>query len=209
MNPKTTAIVLIGYQNDYFADDGVLHSVVEESTQGVLNNTLSLLNALVPTEVLMVTTPIIFTPDYSELTEPVGILEVIKNAGAFKSGTMGAQTIPEIQKFGDRILEVPGKRGLNAFADTNLDNILRDRGIEDVVIAGAVTSICIDTTGRAAFERSYKVTQLSDCLSSRTSVEQNFYCNSVFPLYASVMDSQTLINELSVDDDYDDAKQYA
>ncbi len=208
MNPKTTAIVLIGYQNDYFADDGVLHSVVEESTQAVLNNTLTLLNALVPTDVLMVTTPIIFTPDYSELTEPVGILEVIKNAGAFKTGTMGAQTIPEIQKFGDRILEVPGKRGLNAFADTNLDNVLRERGVVDVVIAGAVTSICIDTTGRAAFERGYKVTQLSDCLSSRTSVEQNFYCNSVFPLYSSVMNSQALINELS-DDEYDDAKQYA
>ena len=208
MNPKTTAIVLIGYQNDYFADDGVLHSVVEESTQAVLNNTLTLLNALVPTDVLMVTTPIIFTPDYSELTEPVGILEVIKNAGAFKTGTMGAQTIPEIQKVGDRILEVPGKRGLNAFADTNLDNVLRERGVVDVVIAGAVTSICIDTTGRAAFERGYKVTQLSDCLSSRTSVEQNFYCNSVFPLYSSVMNSQALINELS-DDEYDDAKQYA
>ena len=208
MDPSTTALVLIGYQNDYFANDGVLHSVVEDSTEDVLSNTLTLLKALEPTDVLIITTPIIFTPDYSELTEPVGILKLIKEVGAFKADTMGAQTIPEIHKFGERIVEVPGKRGLNAFADTNLDSILKNRGIIDVVFAGAVTSICIDSTGRAAFERNYRVTQLSDCTSSRTSVEQTFYCNNVFPLYASVTDSKGLLRQLGVGDQ-DNAKQCA
>jgi nicotinamidase-related amidase len=208
MDPSTTALVLIGYQNDYFANDGVLHSVVEDSTEDVLSNTLTLLKALEPTDVLIITTPIIFTPDYSELTEPIGILKIIKEAGAFKADTMGAQTIPEIHKFGERILEVPGKRGLNAFTDTNLDSILKNRGIIDVVFAGAVTSICIDSTGRAAFERNYRVTQLSDCTSSRTNVEQTFYCNNVFPLYASVTDSKGLLRQLGVGD-HDNAKQCA
>jgi nicotinamidase-related amidase len=208
MDPSTTALVLIGYQNDYFANDGVLHSVVEDSTDDVLSNTLTLLKDLEPTDVLIITTPIIFTPDYSELTEPIGILKIIKEAGAFKADTMGAQTIPEIHKFGERILEVPGKRGLNAFTDTNLDSILKNRGIIDVVFAGAVTSICIDSTGRAAFERNYRVTQLSDCTSSRTNVEQTFYCNNVFPLYASVTDSKGLLRQLGVGD-HDNAKQCA
>ncbi|MBK1724296.1 cysteine hydrolase [Thiocystis violacea] len=205
MNPKTTALVLIGYQNDYFANDGVLHSVVEESVDQVLENTLALLRVLEKTDVLIVTTPIIFTPDYSELTQPVGILKVIKEAGAFKAGTMGAQTIPEIHRFGSRIVEVPGKRGLNAFADTNLHKVLQERHIEDLILAGAVTSICIDSTGRAAFERNYRVTQLSDCTSGRTSVEQSFYCNNVFPLYATVADSRDLLSQLGVGDS-DDAQ---
>lgn len=33
MDPKHTAVVLIGYQNDYFAADGILHSVIEESSR--------------------------------------------------------------------------------------------------------------------------------------------------------------------------------
>jgi nicotinamidase-related amidase len=198
MNPKNTALVLIGYQNDYFAHDGVLHSVVEESVEGVLNNTLALLNAIKHTDVLIVTTPILFTPDYSELTDPVGILKVIKDSGAFKAGTMGAQTIPEIHRFGSRIMEVPGKRGLNAFADTNLHEVLQEREIQDVVLAGAVTSICIDSTGRAAFERGYRVTQLSDCTSGRTGIEQSFYCTHVFPLYAAVTDAQGLLAQLGL-----------
>lgn len=198
METSKTALILIGYQNDYFAEDGVLHDVVEYSIKNVLDNTMKLLKALEPTDVLMIITPIIFTPDYSELTRPFGILETIKEAGAFKANTKGVQNIPEIEQFGDRIIEVPGKRGLNAFASTKLEDILQQHGIEDVVLAGAVTSICIDSTGRSAFERNYKVTQLCDCTSGRTKSEQTFYCNNVFPLYANVISSDMLLEELGV-----------
>lgn len=199
MDPKSTALVLIGYQNDYFAEDGVLHAVIEESTKNVLANTLAMIEALKDSDVLIVTTPIIFTPDYSELVEPVGILKIIKEAGAFRSRTTGVKTIPEILEFGDRIVEVPGKRGFDAFADTGLDNILKAHKITDIALAGAVTSICIDSTGRAAFEKGYKVTQLSDCTSGRTTVEQAFYCSTVFPLYGSVLDSKEFIHGLGLD----------
>ncbi len=200
MNPETTALVLIGYQNDYFADDGVLHSVIEESARAnnVLSNTLSLIDDIKETDALIITTPIIFTADYSELVDPVGILEVVKQAGAFKTGTVGAETIPQIRQYGDRILEVPGKRGLNAFSNTELENVLREQGITDVVLAGAVTSICIDSTGRSAFEQGFKVTVLSDCTSGRTLVEQDFYCNSIFPLYARTVTHSALLDELTV-----------
>ncbi len=196
MDPKKTALVLIGYQNDYFAQDGILHGVIEGSTQSVLDNTMALIRQLEDTDVMIITTPINFTPDYSELIEPVGILEVIKQAGAFKAGTTGAKPIPEFVGLGKRIIEIPGKRGLNAFASTDLDQILKKRGITTLALAGAITSICIDSTGRAAFEKGYKVVQLSDCLSSRTSLEESFYCSTVFPLYATVMDSKTFAKQL-------------
>ncbi len=198
MDPRKTALVLIGYQNDYFAEDGILHGVIESSTESVLKNTLSVIRALEKTDALIITTPINFTPDYSELIDPVGILQVIKEAGAFKAKTSGAGTIPEILEFGDRIIEIPGKRGLNAFASTNLDKVLKKHGITTIALAGAITSICIDSTGRAAFEKGYKVIQLSDCISSRTSLEESFYCSTVFPLYASVMDSKTFLKGFSL-----------
>lgn len=198
MDPRTTALVLIGYQNDYFAEDGILHGVIESSTQSVLQNTISAIRALEKTDALIITTPINFTPDYSELIDPVGILQVIKEAGAFKAKTSGAGTIPEILDFGDRIIEIPGKRGLNAFASTNLDKVLKKHGITNLALAGAITSICIDSTGRAAFEKGYKVIQLTDCISSRTSLEESFYCSTVFPLYASVMDSKAFLKGLGV-----------
>lgn len=200
MDPKHTALVLIGYQNDYFAADGVLYRVIEESSRvtGNVANAVDLVERVYATPLLVVVTPIVFTPDYSELVEPVGILKTIKELGAFKAGTKGAETIPELLRFGERIMEVPGKRGLNAFSNTDLDNLFRQRGITNVVLAGVATSICVDSTGRSAYERGYKVTILSDCTSGRTNFEQDFYCENVFPLYAEVIDHVQLLRRLGI-----------
>jgi|SRR2546425_7709896 len=200
MDPKQTAVVLIGYQNDYFAADGVLYQVIEESSRvtGVVANTVDLVERLRATPTSVVSTPLRFTPDYSELVEPVGIIKTVKEMGAFKAGTRGAETIPELLRFGERIIEVPGKRGLNAFSNTDLDNLFQQRGITNVVLAGVVTSICVDSTGRSAYERGYKVSILSDCTSGRTTFEQDFYCENVFPLYAEVIDHVQLLKRLGI-----------
>ena len=199
MEAKNTALILIGYQNDYFAEDGILREVVDESSKvtGVLENTVALLKEW--GDKLVISTPIIFTPDYSELKEPVGILKTIMEVGAFKQGSKGSETIPEIKQFGDFIFEVPGKQGLNAFINTDLEKILREHKIEEVLLAGTVCSICIDSTGRSAFEKGFKVTMLSDCISGRTVFEQEFYCDKVFPLYAAVADSKSIARDLELE----------
>ncbi|SRR5579883_245355 len=200
MKPEQTALILIGYQNDYFAVNGILHNVVEESAKvtNVLVNTVHLIEQLLATPVLLISTPILFTPNYEELVEPVGILKIIKEVGAFQAGTKGAETIPELLPFKERIIEVSGKRGLNAFSCTELDTVLKRRQITHVVLAGTVTSICIDSTGRAAHERGYHVTILADCTSARTNFEQDFYCEHIFPLYANVISHSQLLNQLKI-----------
>ena len=199
MNPNQTALILIGYQNDYFAIDGILRQAVEKSLKitDTLMNTIALVKHLVKTEVLIISTPILFTPNYDELVEPVGILKTIKEVGAFKRGSKGSETIPELGPFKNDIIEVPGKKGLNAFSNTKLDAILQNRNIVHIVLAGVVTSICIDSTGRAAFERGYKVIVLSDCTSGRTPFEQEYWCKEIFPLYAEVMDHNQLLNNIN------------
>jgi nicotinamidase-related amidase len=198
MNIQTTAIVLIGFQKDYFSENGVLHDVIENSAAKVLANTVKLLERLQTSEVTFISTPIYFTPDYSELVNPVGILKVIQDAGAFRKDRMGSETIAELTQYGDRILTVEGKRGLNAFHLTHLEKELRNRGITDVVLAGVVTSICIDSTARSAFERGFNVHVLSDCTAGRAQYEHDFYCHEVFPLYSHVLNSQELLNNFAL-----------
>lgn len=195
MEIETSAFVFIGYQNDYFAEDGVLRGVIEEPgrARDVLASTIYLIENIKNTPAMLVATPIVFTPDYSELVEPVGILKSIKDAGAFRTGTKGGEAIPEFVQYKDRISEVPGKIGLNAFSNTRLHEILQERKIKDIFLAGAVTSICIDSTGRSAFEKGYVVHVLSDCTAGRTNIEESFYCTTIFPLYADVVDSKSLL----------------
>ncbi|MDX8399920.1 MAG: cysteine hydrolase family protein [Gallionellaceae bacterium] len=196
MEASKTALILIGYQNDYFSDDGILHKVIESSAKNVLSNTLKLLENLSPTPVTIISTPIFFTPEYSELVDPIGILKVIRDVGAFKKNSHGAATIDELAKFGDRIITVEGKRGLNAFHDTELESVLRGQGIKNVVLAGVVTSICIDSTARSAFESGFSVSVLSDCTAGRTEYEQQFYCKEILPLYTKVTDGDSLTKDL-------------
>ena len=198
MNPSTTALILIGYQNDYFSPDGKLYGALScrEYVEEVKARTVRLVDTLKGGPVRMVATPIIFTPDYSELKDPVGILAVIRDAGAFRSDSPGGETIPELRNFGDAIEYVPGKRGLNAFAETELDEWLQKHGIVDVVLAGVVSSLCIDSTARSAHERGYRVTILSDTTSGRTEFEQKFYTENVFPMYADVKTSDEFTSGL-------------
>ncbi len=198
MNPATTAVILVGYQNDYFARDGILRGVIEDpkTVDSVLANTLSFIRAASHTPLTIISTPISLTPDYRALASPSGILNTIKESGAFKAGSPGAETVPELQAFGDRILYVPGKEGFNAFSNTTLEDVLNQRGIRDVLVAGQITSLCIDSTGRAAYERGYAVTILADCTSARTTAEHDFYCSTVFPLYGQATTSTQVLSDL-------------
>jgi len=199
MNPATTALILVGYQNDYFAKDGILRGVVEEPNRvdTVLANSLAFIAAVARTPMTIISTPIVLEPDYRALANAVGILDKIKESGAFKAGTAGADTIPELLAYGDRITYVTGKVGFNAFSNTTLDAGLKQRGIKDVLVAGMITSLCIDSTGRAAYERGYAVTVLSDCTSARTPAEQEFFCSTIFPLYGKVARSTDVLASLT------------
>ena len=199
MNNKNTALILIGYQNDYFAKDGILTSVIEESanTNKCLENTLNVLDFSSKSNLLTISTPIIFTEGYEELVQPAGILKTIKEVEAFKSGEKGSKVIPEILKYGDSVLEIPGKRGLNAFSNTALDEILKKNCIKNLIMLGVVSSVCIDSTARSAFERGYNVTILSDCTAGRTTFEQDYYCENIFPIYANVINHKTFLSKIN------------
>lgn len=187
-----SALILIGYQNDYYSPSGILHGFLEDSGQVLasLKQTVSLLRLLAPMDVPFIETPITFTADYEELRQPVGILAAIREYRAFQSGAPGARQVTEFEAFGDRIRTVPGKRGLNAFVGTDLEATLRSEGATDLYFCGSVASICIDSSGRYAAERGFDVTVVSDCVTGRTRVEHDFYVTSIFPLYARVLNAQ-------------------
>ena len=94
--------------------------------------------------------------------------------------------MPRLREFGDRVLELPGKRGLDAFSNTRLEATLKERGLRRLALAGVVTSLCIDSTARSAVERGFEVTVLSDCTAGRTAFEREYYCAEILPMYAQV-----------------------
>src|SRR5690349_22854787 len=141
LDPTRTAIVLIEYQNEFASEGGVLHKAVAPVMEktGMLANTVALVDAARAAGVTIMHAPITFAPGYGELSRhPYGILKGVVDGNAFVKGTWGAAIIDDLTPDeGDIVIE--GKRGLDTFASTNLDFILRSKGIETVAIGGFLT----------------------------------------------------------------------
>jgi nicotinamidase-related amidase len=56
------------------------------------------------------------------------------------------------------------KFGYGAFHNTNLDDLLKVRHVESVLITGTVTQICVEETARESFKRGYRTTLISDAV---------------------------------------------
>jgi nicotinamidase-related amidase len=79
-------------------------------------------------------------------------------------GSEGQELVPELEvEDGDLVVK---KYRSSAFAGTNLDLLLRSNGVETVVITGATTEGCVESTARDAMFSDYYVVLVEDCVAS-------------------------------------------
>lgn len=88
------------------------------------------------------------------------------------------------------------KRRLGAFAGTELEALLRSRGVTKLVLAGISTSGVVLSTLRWASDLDYDVTVLSDCCGDRDEEVHSMLMAKVFPRQATVINSASWIDSL-------------
>jgi ureidoacrylate peracid hydrolase len=199
IDPKTTALLLIEYQNDFTSEGGALHSAVKrvmESTN-MLANTVSAASKARAAGVTVMFVPISFAPGYREITPtPYGILKGVVEANAFVRGTWGAEIVDTLSPGPEDII-IEGKRGLDTFASTNLDFILRSRGIKTMVVAGFLTNCCVESTARTGYEKGFSVIALSDCAATVSEEEQHFTFEKNLPMFARILTHTDFLSDLA------------
>jgi ureidoacrylate peracid hydrolase len=90
---------------------------------------------------------------------------------------------------------VVDKVRFDAFQWTSLEPLLRGLGVDELVICGVITNICVETTVRSAFMRDYPVTLLADCCAAKT--------RRLHELSVEVLSSYALADIASVTDGFD------
>ena len=198
VDPSKTAVVLIEYQNEFTSDGGALHGAVEEVMErtDMMANSTRVAEAAREAGATVLHAPITFAEGYNEITShPYGILKGVVDGNAFVKDTWGAAIVDEMApQDGDIVVE--GKRGLDTFASTNLDFILRSKGIQTLVLGGFLTNCCVESTMRSGYENGYEVITLTDCMAATSAEEHDNAIKNDFPMFSKPMSSEEFIGEL-------------
>jgi nicotinamidase-related amidase len=102
-----------------------------------------------------------FRPGYPELNQRNTTFVALAKTGALQTLTPGDDIAPEVApQPGDPIVQ---KHRVGAFMGTDLDMILRAKGVETLIVAGIATSGVVLSTVRHAADADYQIVVVEDC----------------------------------------------
>ena len=189
IEPKETALVLIELQNEFMSPGGVLYPAIEKviKTHKVLENASAALKKTREKGVHIIHVPIHFSHNYREIRKDIyGILKGVVDGKAFKIGTWNTQFAQPVSPLPNEVI-IEGKRGLCGFTTTNLEFVLRQLGVNTVVLAGNLANVCVESTMRTAYEKGFNVITLTDCVGATSEEVLEATVKINYPLYSYPM----------------------
>jgi nicotinamidase-related amidase len=174
VDPERTAVVIIDMQRDFLEPGGFGETLGNDVSllQAAVAPCKALLEATRSRGMLIVHTREGHRPDLSDAPKA----KVERGAPSLRIGSPGPMgrilirgepghdIVPELYpRPGEPVVDKPGK---GAFYATDLQSILKNRGIENLIVCGVTTEVCVHTTVREANDRGYRCIVPSDCCAS-------------------------------------------
>src|SRR5579863_7502714 len=172
--PSTVALVIIDMQRDFVDPGGFGEALGNDVSllRKAVPPTIRVLNAARRAGLLVIHTREGHRPDLADLPPAkkargrlaAGIGDPGPMGRILVQGEYGHDIIDELRPAsGEPVVDKPGK---GAFYATDLDTILRTRGIQQLIVCGVTTEVCVNTTVREANDRGYDCLVLADCVAS-------------------------------------------
>ena len=186
--PAKTAIIVVDVQNDFCRPEGALGKAGQptESALAMIPNLQRLLAAA-----RAVNAPVIFIQTIHENATDseawVGRLGG-KVAAICRKNTWGAE-FTEVAPLPSEPVVI--KHRYSAFINTRLDSVLRTYKIENLIMTGVSTNVCVESTARQGYMLDYNIVFVSDCTAAYSQEEHDmalYNMKSHFGLVAAADD---------------------
>ena len=194
VDPRHTAVLVVDMQNDFCSDNGSL---------GKRGSSRSLVQEMAPrlcgflTEARKTPVSLFHTQSVqSEATISPVLRRKLKDGldNTCIIGTWGADWFEEHEDFTPRKGEyVIQKHRYSAFIGTDLEMILRGRGIKTLIMTGTGTNACVESTSRDGFMLDFHIVILSDCTAASLKEAHEATLNNADALFGTVASSQQVI----------------
>lgn len=167
LDPASTALLVVDMQNDFCHPDGYYahNGRPAEPIAAAIEPIAGLLTAARGAGLTPIFTRIVYTTT-ADLADGHGVRPAAWSGSGVRlqAGSWGAEIVDELKPQPDE--PVVDKPAYSAFYETDLEQLLRTRGIRTVLITGTVAYACVLHTAFDAFVRGFDVVLVEDAVSS-------------------------------------------
>src|SRR4030042_2946290 len=197
IDPAKTALLLLHWQNDIAAPGGKRsRDLVERlAAAHTIEHTQTVLKASREKGMLVVYVVASHRPGYPEIpAKRVPLFNHVVASGTHMRGTWDTQVIDQLKPLDDEIIVY--NYFPSSFIYTDLDLVLRNKGITDLVLSGVATNWDVESTARDAICYGYFIYTLKDCCLSHNDEMHNWALKNILSVLGVVIDSETYIAAL-------------